>query len=68
MGGVLAKVWAPQYLYKCDPRKVKVVSVTPCTAKILEASRPEMDNAWRYHVATGSLPADTPRFPISTLF
>ena len=63
MGGVLAKVWAPQYLYKCDPRKVKVVSVTPCTAKILEASRPEMDNAWRYHVATGSLPADTPRFP-----
>ena len=63
MGGVLAKVWAPQFLYNCDPRKVKVVAVTPCTAKILEASRPEMDTAWRYHIKQNNIPADTPRFP-----
>lgn len=63
MGGVLAKVWAPEFLYKCDPRQVKVVAVTPCTAKIFEASRPEMDTAWRYHVEKGNVPADTPRFP-----
>lgn len=63
MGGVLAKVWAPEFLYNTDPRKVKVVSVTPCTAKILEASRPEMDTAWRYLVQNGKIPTDTPRFP-----
>ena len=45
MGGVLAKVWAPKFLYNTDPRNVKVVAITPCTAKILEASRPEMDTA-----------------------
>ncbi|MDY6010338.1 MAG: [Fe-Fe] hydrogenase large subunit C-terminal domain-containing protein [Duodenibacillus sp.] len=63
MGGVVAKVWAAKELYGTDPRKVKVVSVTPCTAKILEASRPEMNNAWRWHVKNGTIPADTPSFP-----
>ena len=63
MGGVLAKVWAPKFLYNTDPRNVKVVAVTPCTAKIFEASRPEMDTAWRHHIKTGAIPADTPRFP-----
>lgn len=63
MGGVLAKVWAPKFLYNTDPRNVKVVAITPCTAKILEASRPEMDTAWRHHIKAGTIPADTPRFP-----
>lgn len=63
MGGVLAKVWAPKFLYNTDPRNVKVVAIAPCTAKILEASRPEMDTAWRYHIKAGTIPADTPRFP-----
>lgn len=63
MGGTLAKVWAPANLYNCDPRAVKVVAVAPCTAKIMEGSRPEMDTAWKFHVANGTIPADTPRFP-----
>jgi ferredoxin hydrogenase large subunit len=61
MGGVLAKVWAPKFLYNTDPRNVKVVAIAPCTAKILEASRPEMDTAWRYHIKAGTIPAALPR-------
>ena len=63
MGGVLAKVWAADHLYHKDPRQVRVVAVTPCTAKIWEASRPELSSAWQYLTKEGRIPADTPRFP-----
>ena len=43
MGGALAKTWGAKFLWKCDPRKIFFVSVTPCTAKIFEAARPEMN-------------------------
>lgn len=62
MGGALAKTWAAKKIFKCDPRKIFFVSVTPCTAKIFEASRPEMNSAWRYLVANKEIPADTPSF------
>ena len=63
MGGVLAKVWAADHLYHKDPRQVRVVAVTPCTAKIWEASRPELSSAWQYLTKEGRIPVDTPRFP-----
>ena len=62
MGGTLAKTWAAKHILKCDPRKIYFVSVTPCTAKIFEAARPEMNTAWRYLVANKDLPKDTPSF------
>lgn len=62
MGGTLAKTWAAKYILKCDPRKIYFVSVTPCTAKIFEASRPEMNTAWRYLIANKDIPKDTPSF------
>ena len=62
MGGTLAKTWAAKYILKCDPRKIFFVSVTPCTAKIFEAARPEMNSAWRYLVANKDIPKDTPSF------
>ena len=62
MGGALAKTWAAKHVLKCDPRKVYFVSVTPCTAKIFEASRPEMNSAWRYLIANKDIPQDTPPF------
>ena len=62
MGGTLAKTWAAKYVLKCDPRKIYFVSVTPCTAKIFEASRPEMNTAWRYLIANKDIPKDTPSF------
>ena len=63
MGGVLAKVWGSEHLYKTDPRNVRVVAVTPCTAKIQEASRPELSSAWEFLRKEGRIPTDTPRFP-----
>ena len=62
MGGTLAKTWAAKHILKCDPRKVYFVSCTPCTAKIFEASRPEMNSAWRWLIANKEIPANTPPF------
>lgn len=62
MGGPVAKTWAADYVWKKDPRDIYVVAVTPCTAKIFEASRPEMNAAWKHWVKTGRIPADTPSF------
>lgn len=63
MGGALSKTWAAEKIWKRDPRDIFMVSTTPCTAKIFEASRPEYNAAWRYHMARGTIPADTPSFP-----
>lgn len=52
MGGPVAKTWAAEYVWKKDPRDIYVVAVTPCTAKIFEAARPEMNAAWHHLVET----------------
>ena len=62
MGGPVAKTWAAEYVWKKDPRDIYVVAVTPCTAKIFEAARPEMNAAWHHLVETGKIPANTPSF------
>ena len=62
MGGALAKTWAAQRIFKCDPRKIFFVSVTPCTAKIFEAARPEMNTGWRWAIANNVIPKDTPSY------
>lgn len=36
--------------------------MTPCTAKIFEASRPEMNTAWRWLIEHKEIPANTPSF------
>ncbi|OCR92072.1 [Fe-Fe] hydrogenase large subunit C-terminal domain-containing protein [Campylobacter fetus] len=63
MGGPLAKAWASKFVWNVDPRKIYMVSVTPCTAKIFEASRPEFNSAWKYLMDSGELPTDTASFP-----
>ena len=62
MGGALAKSWGAKHLFKCDPRKIFFVSVTPCTAKIFEAARPEMNSAWKWAKENGMIPQDTPSY------
>ncbi len=47
MFGAIAKTYYAQRL-NIDPRNMVVVSVMPCTAKKYEASRPEMNSAFRY--------------------
>ncbi|AQW80831.1 [Fe-Fe] hydrogenase large subunit C-terminal domain-containing protein [Campylobacter pinnipediorum] len=63
MGGPLAKTWAAKFVWNKDPRDIFMVSITPCTAKIFEASRPEFDSAYRYLKQTGEIPEDTASFP-----
>ena len=63
MGGALAKSWGAKHIWKKDPRDMVLVSITPCTAKIYEASRPEFVDAWKWNVAHGEIPKDTPAFP-----
>lgn len=63
MGGPLAKAWAAKYVWKKDPRDVYMVSVTPCTAKIYEASRPEFNSAYRYLKEIGEIPENSESFP-----
>ncbi len=62
MGGTLAKTWAAKHIFNCDPRKLYVVSVTPCTAKIFEAARPEMNTGWRWAQAKQIIPKNTPSY------
>lgn len=63
MGGTMAKVWGAEHVWHKDPRKIYMVAVAPCTAKIYEASRPEFTQAYDYLVKTGKIPASTPKFP-----
>lgn len=62
MGGALAKTWAAKHIFKKDPRDIYFVSVTPCTAKIFEAARPEMNQGWRWAKANGVIGKDTPSY------
>ncbi len=63
MGGPVAKAWASEFVWKKDPRDVYIVAVTPCTAKIFEASRPEFNSAYKFLKENGKIPEDTPSFP-----
>lgn len=58
MFGALAKTyWAEKA--GVDPRKLRVVSIMPCTAKKFEAGRPEMNAATHYwHDKLGLTPND----------
>ena len=62
MGGPLAKTWGAKHVWNCDPRQIYFVSVTPCTAKIFEAARPEMNAAWKWAIENKVIPADTPSY------
>ncbi len=62
MGGPLAKAWASRFVWHKDPRDIFMVAVTPCTAKIYEASRPEFNSAYKFLLKNGDIPADTPSF------
>lgn len=63
MGGALAKAWAAKFVWNVDPRSVYMVSVTPCTAKIYEASRPEFNSAYEFLKQNGQIPSDAANFP-----
>jgi iron-only hydrogenase group A len=56
MLGAVAKTFAAQRL-GVDPRKMFVVSIMPCTAKKIEATREEMNSAYRYWLEKGTIQA-----------
>ncbi|MDR0579476.1 MAG: 4Fe-4S binding protein [Campylobacteraceae bacterium] len=62
MGGALAKTWAAKFVWKVDPQDIFMVAVTPCTAKIFEASRPEFNSAYKYLIQNNQIPQDTKSF------
>jgi ferredoxin hydrogenase large subunit len=62
MGGALAKTWAAKFVWKVDPRDIFMVAVTPCTAKIFEASRPEFNSAYEYLIQNDQIPQETKSF------
>ncbi|MBQ4891323.1 [FeFe] hydrogenase, group A [Shewanella sp. MMG014] len=48
MSGAVAKTYGAK-VYDMDPENIFTVSIMPCTAKKVEASRPEFNSAWKYH-------------------
>ncbi|PKL08940.1 MAG: ferredoxin [Spirochaetae bacterium HGW-Spirochaetae-7] len=61
MFGSLAKSWWAQKM-GVDPAKLVVVSIMPCTAKKVEAKRPEMRGAWEWWKDKGR--SDAPFFDV----
>ncbi len=57
MLGAVAKTFAAERL-KVDPRKMFVVSIMPCTAKKIEATREEMNSAFEYWREKGEVSED----------
>ncbi|MBV7316921.1 iron hydrogenase large subunit HydA [Shewanella sp. NIFS-20-20] len=53
MAGTVAKTYGAK-IYDMQPEKIFTVAVMPCTSKKLEASRPEFNDAWKYHQSQGS--------------
>lgn len=49
MAGALAKTYGAGKIWGIAPEEVFAVGIMPCTAKKVEASRPEFKSAWRYH-------------------
>lgn len=49
MAGPLAKTYGARNVWKVEPEKVFTVGIMPCTAKKVEASRPEFTSAYMYH-------------------
>jgi len=56
MFGAVAKTYAAKCL-GIDPRTMFVVSIMPCTAKKIEATREEMDSAYRHWLEKGEIEA-----------
>ncbi|MBY5920246.1 [FeFe] hydrogenase, group A [Ferrimonas balearica] len=52
MAGTVAKTYGAK-VYNMPPEQIFTVSVMPCTAKKVEASRPEFNDAWEYHKEHG---------------
>lgn len=48
MAGPVAKTYGATNIWHVEPEKIFVVGIMPCTAKKLEASRPEFHSAARY--------------------
>ena len=57
MLGAVAKTFAAERL-GIDPRKMFVLSIMPCTAKKIEATREEMNSAYRYWLEKKTIAAD----------
>ena len=52
----------PSTFSSAIPARSTLFRMTPCTAKIFEASRPEMNTAWRWLIEHKEIPANTPSF------
>ncbi len=63
MAGATAKTYGALKVWNVKPENVYTVGIMPCTAKIFEASRPEMCNAWKWLKENGHIPENTPKFP-----
>lgn len=57
MFGAVAKTFAAERL-NVDPRKMFVVSIMPCTAKKIEATREEFNSAYEYWLEKGKVQAE----------
>ncbi len=53
MAGSVAKTYGAK-VYNIQPENIFTVAVMPCTAKKVEASRPELNSAWKYHKEHGA--------------
>ena len=57
MLGAVSKTFAAERL-GVDPRKMYMLSIMPCTAKKIEATREEMNSAYRYWLEKRTIAAD----------
>ncbi|MBT1444842.1 iron hydrogenase large subunit HydA [Shewanella sp. JM162201] len=57
MAGAVAKTYGAN-VYDMEPKNIFTVAVMPCTAKKVEASRPEFNSAWQYNKAHGDHAAE----------
>ncbi len=66
MAGAVAKTYGPAVWGK-KAEKIYTVGIMPCTAKKLEASRPEFKSAYEYHKQKGDAEAATPYPDVDTV-
>ncbi|TKB49922.1 4Fe-4S dicluster domain-containing protein [Ferrimonas sediminicola] len=59
MAGAVAKTYGAK-VYDMEPEKIFTIAVMPCTAKKVEASRPEFNSAWHYNHEHGAHAAEYP--------
>ncbi|OPY10826.1 MAG: Periplasmic (Fe) hydrogenase large subunit [Syntrophus sp. PtaB.Bin001] len=66
MAGTVAKTYGPAVWGK-KAEKIYTVGIMPCTAKKVEASRPEFKSAYEYHKQKGDAEAATPYPDVDTV-